>query len=565
VVSEPVVSNADVAGVLSEIADLLDLVGERFKPEAYRRAARSVEALPEGLGAIAGRGELRSIPGIGEAISEKIAELLRTGTLGYLERLRAQIPTGVLELMRLPGVGPKTARRFWVELGIGGPRELREAIDAGRLAGVKGFAEKKISQLRSATDGAGGTPSPGRVPIETVWPVAQAIVAALRNVPTVREAAMAGSFRRGRESVGDLDILVTAEAPENVFDVFSRLPQVREVRLRGPTKETVVLDQGLQVDLRVVEPESFGAAMQYFTGSKDHNVRLRSLARDRGLKVNEYGVYRGDERIAGRSEEEVYGALGLAWIPPELREDRGEIVAAATGSLPRLIEASDLATDPHVHLRPDPAVDDLELVVSEARTRKLRSVGVVIATVRDGRTRWTAPAAVLDRILRPTGDGGLTAVVELEGVVDDRAWREVESLAPECAVYAVTGEVPRDLGKGRTVRLIAHAGGPAASVAPVVNLARSVGAAVEVGPGAGRFDSTAARVALDSGLRLSVPTGVGEPTGSPTASVALGFARRAGATRDAVLNARAPAAPPRGATETTTSGGRSRGRARPRR
>ncbi len=178
-------------------------------------------------------------------------------------------------------------------------------------------------------------PAPARATLEAVWPLAQAIVAGLRAGAPVRAIAVAGSFRRARETVGDLDILVTSEEPEKVFDAFSRLPAVGEVRLRGPTKETVVLRSGLQVDLRVVEPEAFGAALQYFTGSKDHNVRLRSLARDHGLKVNEYGVYRGEERIAGRTEEEVYRALGLSLIPPELREDRGEIAAAAAGPLPR--------------------------------------------------------------------------------------------------------------------------------------------------------------------------------------------------------------------------------------
>ena len=544
------VSNAEVAGQLSEIADLLDLFGERFKPEAYRRAARSIEALPEGLEAIAARGGLRSIPGVGEAISTKVAELLTTGALEYLVRLRAQVPAGVLELMRLPGVGPKTARRFWVELGIGGPHELAAAISDGRLVGVKGFAEKKIAQLRAAVGAVDATVAPVRVPIETVWPLARSIVDALRALPSAREVAVAGSFRRGRETVGDLDILVTADPTEPVFDVFSRLPEVREVRLRGPTKETVVLTGGLQVDLRVVEPESFGAALQYFTGSKDHNVRLRSLARERGMKINEYGVYRGDARLGGRTEQDVYSSLGLHWIPPELREDRGEIAAAAAGTLPRLVEAADLVADPHVHLPPSAGRGELDRLVHAARARSIRAVGIVVATVHDGERRWTASAELREAVGRPPVDVRLTSVVEVEGDLTDPAVRAAEGLDASYLIVAPgSGASGRPRAGGPAVGLVAHLGGTATAVRAALDLARNVHAAVEVGPGASRLDSTGARLALEAGLTLSAPTGVDEPEGSPTGGVALGFLRRAGATREQVLNARAPgglaASPPR--------------------
>jgi len=536
-----VVSNSEVAGTLSEIADLLDLLGEKFKPEAYRRAARSIEALPESLETIASRGDLRSIPGVGEAISEKVTEILRTGSLAYLERLRGQVPPGVLELMRLPGVGPKTARRFWAELGISGPAQLSEAIAAGRLSGVKGFAEKRVGQLRSAV-GEVAAPSPSeRMPIERAWPLARAIVEALRAVPTVHEVAVAGSLRRARETVGDLDVLVTADRTQPVFDTFSRLAEVREVRLRGPTKETVVLTCGLQVDLRVVEPEAFGAALQYFTGSKDHNVRLRSLARERGLKVNEYGVYRGEERIAGRTEQEVYGALGLAWVPPELREDRGEIADAAAGKLPRLVEAPDLVTELHAHLSPATTPVDLEGLVASARERSVEAVGVVVGRVRGGETVWTVPPELLDRIRGPPLRGiRLVPAVEAEG---DLTGVGRSTLAAFEAEYLIA--VPAGLGRAPSpqdlpptpVKLVAHAGGAVDVARPVLELARLCRAAVEIGPGAERFDSTVARLARESGIALAVPTGVGTPPGDPSSAVALGFVRRAGATREEVLNA----------------------------
>jgi DNA polymerase (family X) len=532
-----VVSNAEVAARLQEIADLLDLLGERFKPEAYRRAGRSLESLPESLEAIAARHELRSIPGVGEAIAEKVGEILRTGSIAYLERLRSGVPNGVLELMRLNGIGPKTARRFWVDLGIEGPAELLAAIDAGRLAGVKGFADRKIAQLKAAVQAERGAGTPMRLPIEEVWPVAHALLAALRESGHVAESALAGSFRRCRETVGDLDILVTSESPESVFDAFSRFPLVREVRLRGPTKETVVLRQGLQVDLRVVAPESFGAALQYFTGSKDHNVRLRSLARERGLKINEYGVYRGDERLGGRTEEEVYRLLGLAYIPPELREDRGEIAAAAAGPPPALVEAKDLRTELHVHLSGSPEPTTLARLRESARARRVGEVGVVVATVdasppdpsllREAVRALSAPAAEPPRLL-PAAEAVAPFSEEVARALTEAG---IAYLIVRPSAGPPPPEAPR-------VRAIGHATGPSERAAPVLELARALGAAIEVGPGAERFDSTVGRLAREAGVALALPTGVGAPEDDPTGAVALGFARRAGASRAEVANSR---------------------------
>lgn len=532
-------SNAEVAATFSEVADLLDLLGERFKPEAYRRAARSLEALPESVEAFAGRGELRSIPGVGEAIAEKLSELLRTGKLAYLERLRAEVPSGVLELMRLPGVGPKTARRFWVELGISGPSEISAAIAAGRLGGVKGFGERKIELLRSAV-GAGQTvPTAPRRPIESVWPVAEALVRGLREVPGVRQIALAGSFRRSRETVGDLDVLVTSDDAEAVFDAFSHQPQVREVRLRGPTKETVLLEGELQVDLRVVEPDAFGAALQYFTGSKDHNVRLRALARERGLKVNEYGVYRGEERVAGRTEEEVYAALGLAYIPPELREDRGEIDAAAKGRLPRLIEREDLVSDLHVHLPPGAGTEAVERLAKACASERLAEVGVVVAIAGPGGPELLVDERVLALLsAKPRSAPRLVPVLEApaSALASMR-----DSLETTQASYVIArgpaGEEPGTPRAVPQVRLLAHVGGSVESSGAVLQWASEHGCAVEVGPGPERFDSVVARLARERGVPLALPTGVGPDDGSASGPVALGFARRAGATPADVANA----------------------------
>jgi DNA polymerase (family X) len=391
-------TNSDLSDRFREIADLLDLAGEKFKPEAYRRAARTIESLTEDVRAVSGRGELDTLPGVGDAISEKIREFLRSGTIEYLEKLRQGSPPGLLEIMRLQGIGPKTARRFWTELGVEGPAELSAAIEAGRLDSLKGFGPRKIELVRKALVPASAPVA--RTPLRTAARVAEGIVAHLRRTAPIDQIEVAGSLRRGRESVGDIDILVTSNEPERVFDAFSALPELREIVLRGPTKETLLVQAGLQVDLRVVEPAAFGAALQYFTGSKDHNVRLRSLARDRGLKINEYGVFRGEERVGGVTEAEVYATLGLAMIPPEIREDHGEIAAAASGTLPRLLAASDLRGDLHVHVAADEPEALLEERLAWAQAHRWEYLGVVLTPWTDAaaerwRARSTSSLAVL--------------------------------------------------------------------------------------------------------------------------------------------------------------------------
>jgi len=539
-------TNAEAATLFREIADLLDVLGEKFKPEAYRRAARSIESLTEDLGKVAARNELRSIPGVGDAIEEKIRELLATGHIAYHDRLTHEVPPGLLEILRLPGLGPKTARRFWVELGVEGPAELGAAIDAGRLDGVKGFGAKKIEQMRAALAPAPAGVSGARRPLEEAYPIARAILRALREHAPVQEAEIAGSFRRGRETVGDLDVLVTSEAPEAVFDVFSKLPQVREVRLRGGTKETVVLTNGLQVDLRVVEPDAFGAALQYFTGSKDHNVRLRSLARDRGLKVNEYGVFRGDDRVAGRTEEEVYAALGLAWIPPELREDRGEIDLAAARKVPRLVEERDLTGDLHVHLASDAKERDVERVLDAARARGVASVGFVIAGVgADGARIRFSDDARARLAQRKAGDPRIERAIELTPGADPKPFA---SERPDYWIVRAGTSPPSPSVPGfvEGTRLLAHLSvpeeGPGDGLRAWLEAVHAGAIAVEVGPGRDRLDSRGASLARSLGVPLAIPLGLGGSEDDPTLAVALAFTRRAGAERNDVANARGPAA-----------------------
>jgi len=539
-----VTSNAEAAEIFRTIADFLDVLGEKFKPEAYRRAARSIESLTEDLGVVAQRGELRSIPGVGEAIAEKIEEYLRTGSIPYFERLKREIPPGLVELMRLPGLGPKTARRFWVELGVEGLGELRDAIAAGRLDGVKGFGEKKIEQVRAALGEAAAGPVAARRPLEVVFPLARRLVQTLRERAVVDRVEVAGSFRRARETVGDLDLLVTSKDPASVFTAFTAQPIVSEVKMRGETKETVLLEGGLQVDLRVVKPEEYGAALVYFTGSKDHNIHLRTLARDRGLKVNEYGVFRGEDRVAGASEEEVYASLGLAWIPPELREDRGEIEMAARGAIPTLVAEGDLVGDLHLHLPPEAGPAAVDRVLEEGRRRGFAYLGFVVGGLGADGSSWRLSDATLRhlaevpsrglRVLKAIETGRDAAPADLEPLSAD--YRIVRPTAPPSGGARATGSTP-------PTRLIAHVGSSvsldAPNLAAWVEVARQAHAPMEVGPGAERLDAAAARQARDAGLLVHLPTALGAPTDDPTREVALGFARRAGITPRDVANARA--------------------------
>lgn len=340
--------NAEVARCLNEIADILEIRAENpFRVRAYRRGAQVIEGLTEDLAAIQARGELLAIPGIGKDLAGKIQECLACGQIAYLEELRQQVPAGVVELMRIPGLGPKTAKLLHERAGVDSVEALEALARDGKLAGLPGIKAKTEENIlkgirvwRSGRE---------RMPIGNALPVAEALAAHLGTVPGVRQIAVAGSLRRMRETVKDIDVLVVSEAPAAVMAAFVGHAGVAEVLAHGDTKSSVRL-RDIQVDLRVVEPEAFGAALQYFTGSKQHNIRVRELAQRRGLKLSEYGVFdEGNRRVAGATEAEVYQAVGLPWIPPELREDAGEIEAAQQGGLPALLVLGDIRGDLQLH------------------------------------------------------------------------------------------------------------------------------------------------------------------------------------------------------------------------
>lgn len=336
------VGNPDVVRTLERIADLLEVRGENaFKVRAYRLAALQVENLGTELSELAASGDLRGITGFGPAIAGKVEELVTTGRLGYLERLEAEVPVGLLEICALDGVGPRTAHMLWKTAGIDGLDALEAAARTGALAGLPRMGARTVENILRALDRRAGENRARRRPREEVAPLADALVEALRGIPGAVRVELAGSFRRGRPTVGDLDVLVATERPSEVLAGFAALATVERVLLRGDTKCSVHAGGGVQVDCRAVAPAQFGAAWQYFTGSQAHNIRLRGLALRAGLTLNEYGVFRidGGERLGGETEEDVYALLGLRWVPPSEREGGGEVDAA------RLPESQGAAAD----------------------------------------------------------------------------------------------------------------------------------------------------------------------------------------------------------------------------
>ena len=343
--------NQEIARAFNEIADLLELKGENpFRIRAYRRAAQNLESMGRDITDMP-EDERTSIQGIGKDLSGKITEYATTGKIKTLEELRREIPVGLTEIMAIPGVGPRTAKLLFDKLNIQNIDELENHAREGKLQGLPGIKKKTEENiLRGIEFMKRGRE---RQPLGMVLPIAEEIINRLRKEGSVRKAELAGSLRRWKETIRDIDILVTSTDPAAVMNAFVRIPSVEEVLLKGPTKTSVVLKEGLQVDLRVVEEGSFGAALQYFTGSKAHNIRIREMAVRKGLKVNEYGVFREKDgrKLGGRDEEDVYRILGLQYIPPELREDTGEIEAAQKGKLPSLITLEDIKGDLHVHSR----------------------------------------------------------------------------------------------------------------------------------------------------------------------------------------------------------------------
>lgn len=363
------ITNAEIAVIFNQLADLLEVEGEEnpFRIRAYRNAARVIRGLDRSLAGMVAEGEdLEALPHIGHELAAKIREIVTTGRLRTLERHRRAVPQGLSELLQVPGLGPKRIHALQEQLGIGNLQELREAARAGRLQALSGFGAKlEQNILREIEALANRTRRFLRAEVEEIAEVLRDYLGRQKGVD---QAIVAGSYRRWRETVGDLDILVTAAPNSGVSDAFVQHEAVERVLSHGPTRASVVLRHtGLQVDLRIVAKDSLGAALHYFTGARAHNIAIRRIAREQGLKVNEYGIFRGEQRIAGDTEESVYACFDLPWITPELREDRGEIQAAQAGQLPTLITIEDLKGDLHCHTSATDGSASLDEMAQAAR------------------------------------------------------------------------------------------------------------------------------------------------------------------------------------------------------
>ncbi len=342
--------NSEVARILRNISILLDMDNVQFKPRAYEKAAITIEALEEDLEKIYADGGIKAleqIPGVGESIAEKIEELLKTGKLGYYEELHKQAPVDLESLTRIEGLGPKTIKALYEKLRITNIDELEKAANEHKISQLPGFKKKTEDNILKGIEFA--KKSGGRFILGFTLPLIREIEERLRTCPSVKKAMAAGSVRRMRETIGDVDFLVQSDDAEAVADFFASMPEVIQIIEKGKTKSAVKLKTGMNADIRILPEESFGAALQYFTGNKPHNIELRKIALDHKWKLNEYGIFQKNEQIAGKTEEEVYAKLGLQWIPPEMRENTGEIELAKKNQLPSLVEFKDVKGDLQVH------------------------------------------------------------------------------------------------------------------------------------------------------------------------------------------------------------------------
>ena len=410
--------NPDLARCFDEVADLLEIDDENpFRIRAYRNAASTIRDFPEAIAEwVRQARDLTEIPGIGKDLAEKLNALVTTGELPLRKQLLAKLPPGLLDLLRIPGLGPKRVKQLYAELNIASAPDLAQALEAGTVTKLKGFGPKMEEKIRAGLAQAHVTER--RMLLNEAEAQAADIVAYLKAGGGVRQIEVAGSLRRRRETIGDLDILVTSSSPVKVMGRFVKYEGVTEIVSRGKTRSTVKLRSGLQVDVRAVEPAAYGAALQYFTGSKTHNVEVRMIAQEQGYKLNEYGLFKGARRVAGKTEQEIYAKLGLDWMPPELREARGEIGRAREHRLPKLVELSDIRGDLQMHTSATDGKGTIEEMADAAR-----GLGYEYIAITDHSKRVTMAFGLDPKRLREqwkvvdelnTKAGGLTILKSVE-------------------------------------------------------------------------------------------------------------------------------------------------------
>ena len=558
-------TNAEVARVLERIAVMLEIEGANpFRVRAYREGARVIGTQGEAVTQLAGEaGGLEALKGIGKDLAARIRDLVATGTTPMYDEMRARIPDAVVDFTELHGLGPKRVKTLFETLDIRDREALEAAAKAGKLRDLPGFGEKVEQNVLKAL--ATASQWAGRMLLARAWPLAHALAERVAAVPGVKEVELAGSFRRRRETVGDLDLLATGGDPERVMSAFAEHASVADVLGRGETKCSVRLRDGLQVDLRVVPAASFGAALMYFTGSKEHNIELRRIAIEKGWSLNEYGLTEGERVVAARTEEEIYRALGPKWVPPELREARGEIELAAAGRLPKLVEVADLRADLHAHTTRSDGRDDLDAMIAAAKARGYAYVAITehskalaMANGFDGpRVRESVKEIAAARKRHPgievlhglevdiLGDGALDLDDDTLALLD---WVIVSihskfEMTPEAAtdrvLRAIANPFVHAMGHP-TGRLIGSREPVPFDVARVAEAAAAAGVAMEINASPDRLDlsDAHARLARERGCAFVINTDAHSAAQFDQIQFGVFQARRAGLTAADVLNTR---------------------------
>jgi DNA polymerase (family X) len=559
------VENAEVARIFREVAELLEVQNANpFRIRAYRNAARVVESHPRSVAGLAREGPeaVDALPGIGPDLAAKVVEIAETGTLAMLSGLAEEVPAGVADLMRIPGVGPRRALALCEALDVHDAAALERAAAAGRVRELPGFGArseaKLLEELRARPVGE------PRVLLATAAQYAATLLTWMRADPAVGRAEVAGSHRRLRETVGDLDLLVSAREPAAALARFAAFPEVEEVLAHGGTRAAVRLRSGLRVDLRVLGAESFGAGLHYFTGSRPHNIAVRALGRRRGLRISEYGVFRGGARIGGRTEEEVFAAVGLPWIPPELREDRGELDAAAAGTLPVLVERADLRGDLHCHTTASDGRDTLEAMAEAAQELGYAYLAVTdhtpsvrIAGGMEGagfRRQWKE----IDRLNARLRTLTLLKGAEVDILPDGSLDLDDGTLA-DCDVVVASLhaklDLPREAQTERVLRALRHPStdvlghptgrligrrrGAVLDLEAVARAAADHGVALELNAQPDRLDldDVACRAAVGAGARIAISTDAHAVPELSFMRWGIGQARRGWVRKEDVLNA----------------------------
>lgn len=568
--SETKWTNQEIANLFYRIADILDIQGEIvFKVVAYRRAADAIEHLGRDLHDI-WQGDpknLREIQGIGKEISEKIDEIFRTGKLAYYQKISKGIPPGIFDLLQIPDVGPKTVARLWKELKITDVAKLEKAARAGKLRALKGFGVKSEEKILAGIEAQRRKKSSTRVLLGVAYPFAQEIIAALRAScgDAIQNIAPAGSLRRMKPTIGDLDILVSSDESAKVIDAFVNLPVVREVNAKGTTKASIIAENGLQVDLRVLEAKHWGAALQYFTGSKEHNIALRNIALDQGLSLSEWGFKRikDEKEIFAPTEEEVYEKLGLQWIPPELREATGELELAQKNKLPRLIELKDLKGDLQLHTNWSDGSFTIEQMAEAARARGLKYIAVTDHSQGLGIARGLTPERVkaqwkeIDELNKKWKDFVVLKGIEMEIRADGSLDFPDELLAQFDLVAVsthstlkqsrekITARVLKaiqnpyvDLYLHPTARLINEREESALDLEEVFRVAKETGTLLEIDGAPERLDldDVLVRRAREVGVQIVIDSDAHSPAGFDGLFYGVAMARRGGLEAKDVLN-----------------------------